>query len=301
MKITIRKKILSVVLFLNLIIIIATSGVYYYLLRRDIRELSDRQIRIVFEMIFDDLVSRTKDYLPRIETFIGDSLAGNIRIVYATQKRFSPSGEGKDLQRWRHIQELLSRFNRVTTAIGEFAPFLGVNEFIVYGKDREIMAVYRHIPDQEVLGVYLDYLRGGTFISLRTLDEKYQSFQGIQDKPKIPIPTGIKGMYEGVVPASTIATMRRLAGLSTIKFVSPIKHNGALLGVCVIHLGLVQRDAGRYSRFSQTNVNIFAGQRLSVGTLPEYKTISPDKSELFHAIDLLNLKEVPLLTFQISR
>jgi hypothetical protein len=56
MHLTIRKKILAVILLLTLIAILSTSGVYYYFLVKDIRELSQKQIRIAFDMLFDDLI-----------------------------------------------------------------------------------------------------------------------------------------------------------------------------------------------------------------------------------------------------
>jgi CHASE3 domain sensor protein len=52
MNLTIRQKILAVFFLLTLIIIIAMSGAYYYFFTQDMRARSEKQIWIVFDMLF---------------------------------------------------------------------------------------------------------------------------------------------------------------------------------------------------------------------------------------------------------
>lgn len=57
MNLNLKQKILIVLLSLTLLSIIITSGVYYTLQMNDIRKLSQQQIRIALEMMFDETVS----------------------------------------------------------------------------------------------------------------------------------------------------------------------------------------------------------------------------------------------------
>ncbi|MCP4716101.1 MAG: response regulator, partial [Deltaproteobacteria bacterium] len=56
-------------------------------------------------------------------------------------------------------------------------------------------------------------------------------------------------------------------------------------------------DVANFASFSQTEVNLFAGTRLSVGSLAEYDALSPDQSAPIHHLDLLRFQTRPPIYF----
>ncbi len=289
-KASIKNKIFAAVVFFSLTTIIATSAVYYYSLTKDIHDMSHEHIKLAFEMIFGDLRSDAAGSVLKVEKFISDFIAGNMRIIYVVQDR--PDLEEKtELERWRQIQELMSRYNRITTAIDGFTPLLGINGLAIYGKDRKILALYQNIAKQKVLGACPNFVEDGSFISFLTKEERLQSLKGVDDLPRRSIPNETMQIFQGEIPDSTIATLSTYGNIVAIKIVAPIKHYDRLLGVSVIYIGIPQSDVERYSRFSQTEINLFVGTILSCGIFNEYKSISYDASEIPPSINLLNLQD----------
>jgi len=296
MDLTIRQKILVMFLLLTLLIIIATSGVYYYLFIKDIRELSHKQITIAFDLMFDEFVSRTKRVLPMIDRFVQDSLTGDLYVLYSVQEQFSATQEVQD---WKQIQGLWLSLSRIATKIGNFAPLIESSEYTLYDRDGRVIAAYLHSVDREIWGMYLHQVHEGTFIPLHTLGQLSATlkWQNIQDIPKTPLPDGVSAMYKGNIPDTSNAMISKMGETTAIKFIVPIFRNENLQGACVINTVIRQHDVERYSRFSQTEVNIFVDTSLSVGTLPDYSTVSFGESETFHNMNLLDLQDIPPIDY----
>jgi len=270
------------------------------LLIKDIRESSHAQIKIAFEMMYDDFVSRANRLVPGLDSFIRESLAGDMYLSQNLKEKIKQTPNDQDPSYWSYTHELFTHYKRISEAIGKFAPVLEAIEFVVYDKERNVTAIYRHTFDQDILGGYLPYLHGGTFISLRTEGEVSQLWQytGIQDIPKLSLPANVSALYDGTIPDTMTATISTFGKIATLKLAAPIFRKEELQGGCLIQIQISQNDVDRYSRFSQTKVNVFADTILSVGTLPEHNSIAYDESETSHPIELPLSKNIPPLTFE---
>lgn len=299
MNITLRQKILLVLLSFTLIAIIVTSGLYYFFLIKDIRELSYKQITIAFDMMLDDFTSQIERTAPQLEGFIADTLAVNMSVAYNLLTQLNAIGDQQDSGYLAQFQTLMSVSRSMISEVGKFAHLIGIREFVAYDKEGTALAVYQHIADQEALGMYLDQLHEGIFIPLRTNEEVAVIWEWatVQDIPQTPLPNGILPHYEGEIPDAPIAMVSTLGKMVTLKLIVPMFQANDLQGVCVMHTEIRQQDVLRYSRFSQTEVNIFAGTSLSTGSLSDYTTLSFDESTPFHALDLLNVQEIPPVTY----
>ena len=294
MQTTIKNKILVVFLLLTLLVIMTTSGAYYYLIIKDVREFSHNQIEIAFEMMLDDAESQMNRTLPRLEDFINERLGVHLSVLTDSLKLVDSPGTVQDKKYLSQLQSLMPISSGLVSEIDKFIPLLGANEFVLYGKDRKVISVYRRTEDQKVSGIYFHHLHDGTFISLHTSEEisATWAWQNIQDIPEIPLPTGVSALYEGEIPTKPIATFGTLGTIVTLKLTVPIFQMDEIQGICVLHIGIGQGDVMRYSHFSQTEVNVFANNSLSVGTLSDYSTITFEESEPSYKIDLFHIENM---------
>ncbi len=244
LKITLKEKTLAIFILLTLSVIIVMSGVYYYLLIRDIRRFSRDQINVAMEMILDDTVSQVKRITPRIESFINERLLVNISLLYDGLKQLETLDAAQDSEYLTRLQGVIPIASSTISDIGKFLPVLGANEFVVYDKDRKLIAAYRHLEDQDVLGLYLHQLHKGTFIPLRTNEDVSATWNwmGIQDIPKNPLPEEVSPEYEGEIPDTTIATLGKLGKIATLQLIIPMLRGAESQGVCVVHVAVKQHQ-----------------------------------------------------------
>ncbi len=239
MKITMMQKLLVVFLCLILGSIIAISGVYYSFFTRNIEMLARKQSEIAFELFFDNIRKKVTDSLPQIETFIKDTVEGNLNIVNTRQEPYDFASMA-DEQLYQYLPSIFSRYRNVVSAVDQFAPLLGVNKLVIYDKNGKTRVAYLHSADQKQLGIYLDSVRGGTFIPFGTQQLssvgsqliQFLSLQEIRGMLRTSLPEGISVGYEGVIPKTTVATISRFGSMATIKFIVPLTYNGEFSGIC---------------------------------------------------------------------
>ncbi|MCU7858517.1 MAG: response regulator [Candidatus Thiodiazotropha sp. (ex Lucinoma kastoroae)] len=293
MRITIRHKILTVVFSLSLLTLIAITSIYYYMFVRDIRELSQHQIDIAFEMLFDDITKKSRSSLPQINRLIDESIAGYMHIIDSTKARYSNLEDESELEKWRHIQELVSRYNRIAGVVGDFSELLNITGFVIYDKDHTLMTAFGKISDKEYLGAYLGDLKGGTFVPLLTPEEKFSSLTNVQAISKQRVPEGVAIRYAGEPPKATDVFLSADEENVSIKFLIPIYHLKQYLGVCIINMGIQREDIQHYSRFTKTEINLFSGSKLVLGMIPDYRSIDPESTPKARRIDLLDVGGPP--------
>ena len=283
MKITMMQKLLMVFLCLILGSIIAVSGIYYSFFSRNIEMLARKQGQIAFELIFDHIRKKVTDDLPRIEDFIKDTVEGDLNIINIGQKRYDFTHMA-DAQLYQYLPGIFSRYRNIVSGIDQFAPLIGANKLVIYDKHGNVRITYLHTSGRKQLGIYLPSVSGGTYIPFGTQQLspignqliQFLSSEEIRGMLRRSLPTGISEKYQGVIPKTTVAAITRFGSMGTIKFIVPLTHNGRFSGICEFQIGIRQQEVERFARFSQTEVNIFAGSILSVGTLAEYDSFPFD-------------------------
>ncbi len=306
MTINFKQKIIAIFFVFTLVIIVVTAVVHYSLLVKDIRELSQTQITSAFEMMFDGFGSQAKQTIPRIDRFIDESLVTSLHLLdselgkysQTVQKQLTGSWNDADPETWDYMKGYLLSAKKITDHIDQFVSELGILEYVVYDHERKVLAVAR-ATEQKVLGMYLSRLNGGAFVPLLTAQdvEALTAWQGVRDISGTSLPGGIPAIYEGKIPTTTIVELSTKGTSVTLKFTTPVLKNNEFEGLCVIHIKIPESDPKRYSRFSQTKINIFAGTTLSIGMLPDYNTISFNDTTPFYHFALSNVQDVPHMEF----
>ncbi len=300
MRTSIRQKIAGSLLLLTVGVTAGICIYYYHTASREIERDSLEHIDTAFAMLLDDLTSRAQNSRPLVENFIDDSIAGNMRIIESVRERFEPAADEGNLSHWRHTQELISRYNRMASAIGSFCKLIGSSDMSVYDQNGRL-SVYFNQPDNAPpsLGAYLTEVEGGSFVSLKTSEEKFLSLKGLENTPKNGIPDSAVFLFDKEIPATIEACLCQKKGELTIKFTAPVNHYGLVLGVCVIHIPITQEMLERYSRFSKTYINMYCEETYYAGVLPEIHLAEPDRL-VPNLIDLLNATSAPPYTVAIA-
>jgi methyl-accepting chemotaxis protein len=298
---TLRRKILFLIFSLTFLIILAMSGTYYSLFNTQIKEHSHNQVVTAFNLVFDDLETRTQDSLATITRFIASSLASPMYVMQLFEGQYNELEQAWTVQEARKLVPYVST---LTTEIHKFGDLIGAAEILIYDKQHTLLALYQKQGEEMVIGGYLPKLVEGELIPLQPDDDWFTSLMNIEDIPRQTVPADISLTYQEDIPTTTIAKLSTRHDTLVLTFIAPIIQNAEVGGVCVIHVGIDQQDVERYSRLSGTQVNIFAGTRLSVGTLPEYTTLPDASLEVRQTLDFQAFQERPPIVFseaEISR
>jgi methyl-accepting chemotaxis protein len=298
---TLRRKILLLISSLTFLIILAMSGTYYSLFNTQIKEHSHNQVVTAFELVFDDLETRTQDSIITIARFIASSLASPMYVTQLFQDQYDQLEQAWTV---REVRKLIPYVSTITNEIHKFGDLIGATEILIYNKQQTLLALYRQQGEEIVTGGYLPKVIDGELIPIHPDDDWFTSLMDVEEIPRQAFPEGILPTYQEDIPTTTISRLSMHHGTLMLTFITPIMQKGELGGVCVIHVGIDQQDVERYSRLSGTQVNIFAGTRLSVGTLPEYTTLPDSPLEVRQTLDLQTFQERPPIVFseaEISR
>ncbi len=294
---TLRHKILAVLLSLTLIITLSMSGVYYALMIRDVREFAVKQSSIAVGIILADLASRAEQAKQQMDTVGSDELALELYLVDVSEVQFAKAQDAQ--QRWVYAQEVIAHLSSITEEVEQLAALLKAQRIVVYNHEGRLLSLYRRAGEQDLLGMYLSQVSEPTFIPLRTDEDKARIWvwSNIEDIPKQGLPPEFS-QPEAIVldppPSRTTAVLTTHNQFVTSKLKVPIYRNGVFRGLAVVCIDVGPSDIEEYVAFGQTDVNFFAGPTLSVGSLPEYQTLSSPTLDQLHYLDLLQAKEDPL-------
>jgi signal transduction histidine kinase len=290
---TLKRKILIRIYMLTFLIILAMSGTYYYLSTRDIRERSQQNITMTFTLILDDLSTKTRNVFPKIDQFVQTTLT---KPMYTLQLLQSQSDLSEQASVVWYVKRVMTYFAAIAARMREFGALVEATEMLVYGQQRNLLAVYRQEGAVQTTGVYLAEVNNA-FVLIAPDDRWYVALQTLADLPRRPLPEQLAAVYQDDIPAAPRVTLSTLDKLVTLQFIVPIVERGEVEGVCVIHIPISQKDVERYARLSGTQVNVFAGSALSVGTLPEDNSIPEAFTATRQRLDLLTSADFPPSAF----
>ena len=290
---TLKRKILTRIYILTFLIIIAMSVTYYYLFTRDIRERSQQTVSMAYNQIFEGLHTQVMAVQAKIDQFVRTSLVNPAYMVQMFQEQRDPSEE---LSVW-YVKKLMTYLSAMATKTREFATLIEATEIQVYGKQGTLLVLHRNVNDRQESYLYLPDVNPNQVILIEPGDQWYALMQELSEIPFRDFPEQLATQYQGVIPDATAVAFSSFRGLLTIQLTIPVFERETLQGVCVIHLGIRQKDVERYARLSGTKINVFAGSRLSVGTLPEYKYLPPETAGVRQHIDILTTAGAPLAAF----
>jgi hypothetical protein len=150
---------------------------------------------------------------------------------------------------------------------------------MLYGSNRQLLALYQRLEGQETRGSYLlSEEEGNRYLPMDDLDIQTEITQrgnnvNIQYKsqqlPQTPLPPGVNAMYEDDIPDTIIFLLFQEDDRLGVKIIAPIYRRDEKIGILVGDVFYTQEMVTEYASLSKTDVNFFVEGQWSIGTLPE--------------------------------
>jgi PAS domain S-box-containing protein len=286
MKISIQTKLLMMCILLVLLTTVAISGTYYVLTKQDKERESRQRIQIAFDMILDDLADQVHTYIEKSEDFLkNDRTLPLIPSVYSQNE--SQIGSATFIT---------SFLVRLAQKLKEFGHVVSADRAAVYAANKRLLVLYQRDDDQERVGGYVVSETGND--AYFPLEDFFQVSTWLVVKhkpiPDAPLPVGIAAYYEGDIPESISTSLFSEGQTLGLKIVAPLYEHEKIVGVLVCEIAYKQAMADRYASLSKTDVNFFAGNQVSVGTLQVQTQLTPETMQQIESCeDLLNRQKEP--------
>lgn len=295
MKITIQFKLLTLCIVSVLLTALSISVSYYVLSRKNKQRESQQRIQVAVEIIGDDFLTRTQDYSKKIEEFL--------------QQSFDIS---RALSLYLHKDNKQEFFSNLTNAsyvaksgaeLQRFSRLITAQRLTLYSHDGRVLVSYQHGQDQEKPAVYImaGIAEDGQSVYISTFDSN-QFLMQRDTLPKVALPAEIPAKFVGNMPTAVVTEYFQTGQQFGQRIVAPVFRKEEYLGVLVGEMVIVQNMVERYAALSHTDVNLFAENRLSSGTLVSQEELDPDVFERVATCDALFRKEavidVTLLTIE---
>jgi methyl-accepting chemotaxis protein len=267
MKISIATKFLALCVFLVVLTTAGISTTYYWLTRQDKHRESRQRIQIAFDIILDDFVNRRATYISRLEEFLKENVPLSRAIHFYS----------RDESQIQSMEFILIHFSQVANDLKKFGRTVSANRLTLYGVNKRLALVYQHHEDQEDVGVYgISTAGNDTYLSLNNPSDRSRILFSNQSIPDTPLPVGVNAHFEGEIPETISADMVNDGQRLNLKIIAPIYRHDSITGVLVCEVFSTQSIVERYALLSKTEVNLFAGNQLSVGTLYTQTQFAPE-------------------------
>lgn len=271
MRASIKTKLLLMCIVLVLLSISGLSVAYYVITRRDKQRESQQRIQIASEIVLHDLTDRIQTYTEESEGFLETDLT--LPLI--------PSLYQQDETQVGNVPFITSFLVRLAQRLKEFGHQVAVDRAVVYAANKRLLALYQRDGKQELVGGYV-ISETGSDAYFDLADPSQVSTWLVLDQkpiPDAPLPPGIAPYYEGDIPESV--SMGLFTGDHTLglRAVIPLYESEKLVGVMVSDILYTQAMVDRYALLSKIDVNLFAENHLSVGTLLAQKTLESSAIE----------------------
>ncbi|GAK50075.1 response regulator receiver modulated serine phosphatase [Candidatus Moduliflexus flocculans] len=156
-----------------------------------------------------------------------------------------------------------------TNALKGFAPTITADRLLVYGSDARLLVAYYRQEQQDHVGAYLRTDEGrDTYLALDDFARLMRELAGNEPLPEVPLPENLPESYPSPIPATTTISFFSENHQLGLRVTAPIVLNKQMLGVFLCDVFFKQAHVARYVALSKTDINFFADNQLSIGTLP---------------------------------
>ena len=269
MKISIRTRLLVMCILLVLLTTAGISITYYTLTRKDKQRESRERIQIAFDIMLDDLANRLQADQQRFEVFLSaDQTLRFQSYMFSHDKNLLNFVDGVLLKR-----SSIGRLQEAAEELKKFGYIVAADQLILYGADKRLLALYQSHEQQETWGGYVISGTGNaTYLPMDGSVDLTAITTGAT-VPDVPLPSGIDAFYEAEIPDAISASLFSEGQKLGFRITAPVYNLGEKTGVLVGEVLYTQSTMERYALLSKTDINLFAGNHFSVGTLPAQKNL----------------------------
>ncbi len=291
---SLRRKVLLRIYALIVLMIFAMSATYYYLFTRDIRERSQQSISTAMTMILDDFATKAHDIPLQIDQFLENSVSKPLYTLQLIEQEFDLTDKESAL--WS-VKKSMTYVDAIASRMRDFAGLMDAAEIVIYNRQGKLLTIYRNEAGTSATGALIPGVTEQTFVELHPGDRWYATMQTIDEIPTRPLLDNLATRYAGTAPDGLRVELSPFHTALALKFTTPIIERGELQGICVVQRAIQTKDVTRYARLAGAEVNIFAGDQLSVGTLPAFHALSENQRSIPQTLNFAVLPLVPVIRF----
>ena len=267
MRISIHTKFLAICIVLVTAMAVGLSTAYYRLTTTEKRRESQERIQIAFDIIRADLHERFARYQQRVAEFLQQNTRLPMTAYFYQQ----------DAKKLASLQFIVSSLAKGAEELRYFGSMIGADRVAFYGTDRRLLLAFQRQDGQERVGGFVISASGkNAYFPLDDFQQLTLMQAGNQPIPDLSLPEGLSATYEKEIPATMSAAIFQENRRIGLRVVAPLLRGKLFVGVLVSDVWLVQELVDNYASLSKTDVNIFAGSTLSVGTLGMLTTLRSD-------------------------
>ncbi len=278
MRFSIRNKLLITYLLLVILAIVGISVPNYLITRRDKRRESRQRIQIAFDILRHDFVRRRAMYTMRFDEFLDD----NVPLLSAVYSYSRDPGEIGT------INFLFDHFETVAEGLKRFGRGTDSDRILLYGSNAQLLVLYQRTDAQETFrSLFVSYREGQKFLNMddsmvrsEITFRKNNQALNISNKPfpNTPAPEGLPLYFPGDVPDTpTVAIFQEQQKIG-LRISVPILRRDQKIGALIGETFYTQAMIEEFAALSKTEINLFAGRDLSVGTLPAQRQLASSRS-----------------------
>jgi len=298
---TLRTKIFFRICLVSATVILATSGAYYYIFTNDVRTRSQEHVAMAFDLITHELNARRESANAAIDTFVRSALANRLymldMLTEQTQAAAPPQTTGDappesatlPTASVRDVKKSLTYIGQIVNDIADFEQQTGASEVLVYDTRRNLAAFAIEKDGKRLRGGYVPTFDANKIVRLAPGDLWFATMQTLAEMPAEPLPENLLTTFQGEIPAAMMVEFGVSKTFVTMQYVTPIWNNENVIGTCVVRLNIQAKDVENFSALSRTHVNIYQGNTLSVGTLPQADKLAESDLVAMPALSLADL------------
>ncbi|MGD9209854.1 MAG: response regulator [Desulfobacteraceae bacterium] len=267
MAISIQKKLITMSLVITLVTMVGISALYYAFIKQEKQRLFRKQVQIAFSFIWDDIEKQQVDFKQQIKDFLSeDETLSWTTFAYHMNK--------EEIYSASFILTYLSKSAR---KLRNFGRAISATRLALYTEDRRLLAIYQRNSKSDTLGLHLISSSGmDTYLSMEQPNEMFNLLMQEGTIPTIALPDGFNPIYDSNVPAQIDSNLFSKEGKLGIRVMAPIYREGQRTGFLVGEVTFTQNLVENYALLSQTVVNFYVGNNLSIGTLVDQSKL-PDE------------------------
>ena len=286
MKASLQTKFLVGSMALVLLTTIGSSAAYYVLTKNDKQRESRQHIQIAFDMVLDDVTNRLDTYKIKFNEFLNEDATLKEWLNYYPRLEQSLSS----------LTMIAGNMTKVTDRLKSFGQMVSVNRLLLYGRDQRLLAVYQHLDNQPAaIGGYVVSGTGrDTYLPLDNPDDLSAMLMNHQPIPDQQLPAGINASYAAEIPDQLNIALFTETKQIGFRITAPVYYQDQKKGVLVGEVLYTQKMVERYAALSKSAINFFVANHLSIGTLPEQRSLEPDVLEQSVRCEELAAREIEI-------
>jgi methyl-accepting chemotaxis protein len=287
MKTSIQTKLLIMCIFLVFLTAAGISITYYILARQDKQRESRQRIRIAFDIILDDMTDRLNVYTRQFDEFLRQN----------STTHWTTHGYNKNKEQITSLEFVISYLSNLAQDFKNFGYISAIDHLLLYTTDNRLLLAYNRHAEQDAVGAYLISGTGeNTYFPIGDTAAISSMMLNETSIPDHPLPEGISPVYERAIPGTISSEIVHDGRKLLFRITAPVYHQEDVTGVIVGEVFFTQDDVDQYASLSKTDINLFAGSYLSVGTLAAQTELEPETlSQKIFCNRLLNTESNELI------